>query len=295
MAKEIVLITGGNGSLAKHLTKFLKSKYIVRSLTTDKKYLSKNNVFFWNPSKHILDSNSLIGCSHIIHLAGFPILSRWTKKNKKLIYDSRIKSSKLIFYHIKKLDLKIKTFISASAIGIYKENTNFNQNETSNKSKSWIGKLVQDWENESNKFSELNTRCIQLRIPLIFDKKHGFLKYNLISMRLGIGLIFGNKNQILNWVSTNDICRFIEFCIKNKNIEGPYNIATSNKYSKFELFKKIKLKKFKYSLILSLPDSIINLIFKEKSSVIKSNINICTKKINDTGFKFYDSEIEKIL
>ena len=37
MTKQIVLITGRNGSLAKHLTKFLKTKYIVRSLTSNKK------------------------------------------------------------------------------------------------------------------------------------------------------------------------------------------------------------------------------------------------------------------
>ena len=295
MTKQIVLITGRNGSLAKHLTKFLETKYIVRSLTSNKKSLVNNNIFFWDPSNEILDTNALKGCSHIIHLAGFPILSKWTKKNKKLIYDSRVKSSKLIFNTIKKLGLKIETFISASAIGIYKDNTSNNQKESSSKSKSWIGKLVSDWEDESNKFNELSTRCIQLRIPLIFDKKHGFLKYNLMSMKFGIGLIFGNKNQILSWVSTNDICRFIEFSIKNKNVKGPYNIASSKKHSKIDILRNIRSNKYKYSIIISLPDYLVDLIFGEKSSIIKSNINICSKKINDTGFKFYDSEIKKII
>ena len=261
MTKEIVLITGYNGSLAKHLIKFLKTKYVVRSLTTSKKSLIDNNVFFWDPSNEILDTNALKGCSHIIHLAGFPILSKWTKKNKKLIYDSRIKSSRLIFNCIKKLELKIETFISASAIGIYKENTRNNQNESSSGSKSWIGKLVSDWEDESNKFDELNARCIQLRIPLIFDKKHGFLKYNLLSMKFGMGIIFGKKNQILNWVSTNDICRFIEFSIKNKNIQGPFNIAPSKKYSKIDILRNIRLNKYKYSIVISLPDYLVDLIF----------------------------------
>ncbi len=295
MTKEIVLITGYNGSLAKHLTKFLKTKYLVRSLSSSKKSLTNDSVFFWDPSNNIIDSNALKGCSHIIHLAGFPILSRWTKKNKKLIYESRIKSSQLMFNSIKKLRLNIETFISASAIGIYKDNTDINQNENSSKSQSWVGKLVCDWEDASNKFNELNARCLQLRIPLIFDKKHGFLKYNMLSMKLGLGLIFGNKNQILNWVSTNDICRFIEFSIKNKNIEGPYNIASPKKYSKIEILKNIRLKRYKYSRIISLPDYLVDLIFGEKSSIIKSNLNICTEKINSTDFKFYDSEIEKII
>ena len=295
MTKEIVLITGYNGSLAKHLTKFLKTKYLVRSLSSSKKSLTNDSVFYWDPSNNIIDSNALKGCSHIIHLAGFPILNRWTKKNKKLIYESRIKSSQLMFNSIKKLRLNIETFISASAIGIYKDNTDINQNENSSKSQSWVGKLVSDWEDDSNKFNELNARCLQLRIPLIFDKKHGFLKYNLLSMKFGMGIIFGKKNQILNWVSTNDICRFIEFSIKNKNIQGPFNIASSKKYSKIDILRNIRLNKYKYSIVISLPDYLVDLIFGEKSSIIKSNINICSKKINDTGFVFSDSEIEKII
>ena len=114
-------------------------------------------------------------------------------------------------------------------------------------------------------------------------------------MKFGVGLIFGKKNQILNWVSTNDICRFIEFSIKNKNIQGPFNIASSKKYSKIDILRNIRLNKYKYSIIISLPDYLLDLIFGEKSSIIKSNINICSKKINDTGFVFSDSEIEKII
>ena len=114
-------------------------------------------------------------------------------------------------------------------------------------------------------------------------------------MKFGMGLIFGNKNQILNWVSTNDICRFIEISIKNKNIEVPFNIASSKKYSKIDILRSIRLNKYKYSIIISLPDYLVDIIFGEKSSIIKSNINICSKKINNTGFKFYESEIEKII
>ena len=154
---------------------------------------------------------------------------------------------------------------------------------------------MSDWEDESNKYDELNARCIQLRIPLIFDKKHGFLKYNLLSMKFGMGIIFGKNNQILNWVSTNDICRFIEFSIKNKNIQGPFNIASSKKYSKIDILRNIRLNKYKYSIVISLPDYLVDLIFGEKSSIIKSNINICSKKLCNTGFVFSDLEIEKII
>ena len=39
-------------------------------------------MYFWDPSNEILDTNALKDVSHIIHLAGFPILSKWTKKIK---------------------------------------------------------------------------------------------------------------------------------------------------------------------------------------------------------------------
>ena len=88
--KDIVLITGANGHLAKVVSQYLSKDYIVRFLTTQKRMRSKNSYFHWDIQKKHIDYRALENCKHIIHLAGFPVLKKWTSKNKKIIYLSLI-------------------------------------------------------------------------------------------------------------------------------------------------------------------------------------------------------------
>ena len=64
-------------------------------------------------------------CDVLINLAGAPILQRWTSRNRKSIYDSRIKTTKNLVSAINKLpkNEQPKKFISTSAIGIYQTGT----------------------------------------------------------------------------------------------------------------------------------------------------------------------------
>ena len=92
--KEVVLITGSNGLIAKELSKKLSPSYSVRFLTRNKK---SDNEFEWNIEKGIIDDNALFGVNHIIHLAGAGISEkRWTSVRKKEIV-SKKKKSKIFF------------------------------------------------------------------------------------------------------------------------------------------------------------------------------------------------------
>ena len=170
--KEIVLITGANGHLAKILSKYLAKDYKVRFLTTKK--TNKKSHFYWNVKKEYLDQNALENCKHIIHLAGFSILKKWTHTNKSIIYDSRVKSTDILLRECKLMNIKPKTFICASAIGIYNQDIKEKIYEDSQKGNDWIAKMAIDWEDAANQFKEIGSRVIQLRISLIFSEFNGF-------------------------------------------------------------------------------------------------------------------------
>ena len=215
--KDIVLITGANGHLAKSLSKLLDKDYKIRYLTTNKELTNQDSYFHWDIKKEYIDIKALEDCQHIIHLSGYSILKRWTKKNKRIIYNSRIKSANLLFDKCKLLNIKIETCICASAIGIYNRYLKDDINEESEKGDDWRAQMVYDWEYAANKFKELGSRVVQMRISLIFSKNAGFLKYNLLSMKYGIGLIIGDGNRKINWIHLDDIGRFILESIKNRN------------------------------------------------------------------------------
>ena len=67
----------------------------------------------------------------------------------------------MIFDKCKSLSVKIETFISASAIGIYDEYSSLNNNETSLNGKGWLSEMTCDWEIAANKFKLLGSRVVK--------------------------------------------------------------------------------------------------------------------------------------
>ena len=293
--KNVVLITGASGNLAKSLGKKISKDYTVRYLTTNKLLAINSGYYYWDIEKEYIDKDSLIGCNHIIHLAGNSILNKWTKKNKKIIYDSRIKSANMIFDKCKSLNVKIEKFISASAIGIYDEYSSLNNNETSLNGKGWLSEMTCDWEIAANKFKLLGSRVVQMRISLIFSNNSGFLKSNLQSMKYGIGLVLGNSKRKIHWIHIDDLVRFIEESIKDKNYSGPYNIASDETMSQINLIKLIKKKLFPNSIIIKIPIYFVKLILGERSKIIYTDINISVNKLKEQGFNCNYNNFNKVL
>ena len=93
--KEKILITGYNGSLAKRLVHFLNDNYSLVFLSSSKKSVNNKDVFYWNTEEGYIDESALIGCQHIIHLSGYNIINRWSKKNIHKMRTSRIDASNL--------------------------------------------------------------------------------------------------------------------------------------------------------------------------------------------------------
>ena len=295
MKKEVVLITGGSGLLAKHAKKMLQDDYTVRLLTTNKKKLDEEQFYYWDIEKKYVDLNSLKGCHHIIHLAGHPILSKWNKKNREKIHASRITSTKILLEECKKNHFKIQTFICASAIGLYNDNNKEIKKEESKKGENWVSYLVEEWEKTAAEFKSIGSRVVQMRISLIFSKNGGFLKYNMLSMKYGLGIMIGPKDKIINWIHIYDLVNFISKCIKERKYTGPYNLTSKNPISQISLLKKIQNKLYPYSLIIKMPDFITNIILGQRKIIINANYYIDTSKLEDTGFKYRFNSIEDIV
>lgn len=293
--KEIVLITGSNGSLAKVVKKMLSKSYTIRSLTTHKKDVNRKSIFYWDINEKYIDIDALKGCTHIVHLSGYSILKPWTKKNKKLMYISRVGGAILLFNKCKELNIQPSTFISASASGIYGLKEYGYKNEEGQVGTDWIANMVYDWEASALKFQQLGSRVIQMRISLLLSKGSGFLKYHLLSMKYGVGIVLGDKENPINWIHINDASRFILAGIKNKNYHGTYNLTNGNIVSQNCLIKIIKQKTYPNTVIINIPISIIQLFIGERSLILNNKITLSVEKLNQTGFLCKYNTVEQVL
>jgi hypothetical protein len=288
--KERIIITGYSGSLAKRTTELLKDNYEIIGLTSNKKRVNNKNIYYWNTSTDEIDERALENCKHIIHLSGYPILKLWTKKNKVLMQKSRIGAANLLFNKCKKLNIYPRTFISASAIGIYGLDARGIKSEKDKIETDWIARMASDWEESAQEFKKIGSRVVQMRISLLMNQETAFLKYNLLSMKLGIGVVIGSKKKKISWIHVDDAANFIKEAITNENYKGAYNLATTKPISQEMFIKKIKEKLFPYALTIKIPFFLVRLFLGKRSHIINTDVSINVDKLKKEGFiwKFYN-------
>ena len=293
--KETVLISGKNGLLANRFWELQKSKYNIKFLSTDKKKCDNISVFYWDINNEYIDENALKYCDHIVHLAGYPIIRRWTKENKKKMYESRINSTKLIYKYCKKLVIEPKTFISASAIGIYGLESEGIKDEKDITDTDWISRMAIDWEKSADIFKKINAKVVKMRISLIISKKSLFLKSYLLSMRFGIATLLGSKSRHISWIHIDDAVNFIDQAINNKKYNGAYNLATSKSLTQGKLVQIIKEEKYPFCITFQIPARILSFILGKRSKIFMPNIVAKADKLKKIDFKYkYDSFREVI-
>lgn len=288
--KERIIITGYSGSLARKTTELLKDNYEIIGLTSNKKSVNNKNIYYWDTSTDEIDERALENCKHIIHLSGYPILKRWTKRNKRLMHESRIGAANLLFNKCKELNISPTTFISASAIGIYGLNARGVKSENDKIGTDWIARMASDWEESAQQFKQIGSRILKMRISLLMNQETAFLKYNLLSIKLGIGVVIGSKKKQISWIHVDDAANFIKEAITNENYKGAYNLATTKPISQEMFIKKIKERLFPYALIIRIPSFIIRLFLGKRSQIINTDVSINVDKLKKEGFiwKFYN-------
>jgi len=285
-----VLITGATGLIGSEIVKQCHGKGIaVNYLTSSKsKIESKENYqgFYWNLKEHIIDINCLNGVDAIIHLVGASISKRWTKAHKEVILSSRIKTTALLHDALKNNTNTVKQIISASAIGYYPDSlTNYYTEDEQNSSTSFLGEVVQAWEEAVDTFKTLDIMVSKIRIGIVFSKKGGAFIELAKPIKLGAGAVMGTGEQWLSWIHLHDLASLFLHVLENKK-EGVYNGVAPNPETNKGITKAIA-KQLKKPLILpGVPKFAMKLLLGEMHILLFESQRVSSKKIESIGFSF---------
>lgn len=285
--KEVVLITGANGMVAQELSKTLEKEYAVRFLTRKKQ---RDNDYEWDIKNGTIDESAFENISHIIHLAGANISEkRWTDERKKELISSRVDSAKLLLNTLKKKNIILKSFISASGINYYgtitTEKIYTEDDATGN---DFLSEVVVLWEKSADDFKEqkLAERVVKIRTAVVLSEKEGALKKMLPTINLGIGSPLGSGKQYMPWIHVKDICSIYEFALKNSQVEGAYNATSPQHTTNENLTKKIAEVVKKPLFMPNVPSFVLKLLFGELADALLEGSRASSKKIQEAGFQF---------
>ncbi|MCL9770826.1 TIGR01777 family oxidoreductase [Flavobacterium sp. HXWNR69] len=294
-----VLITGATGLVGKELVKLLlQNGFTVHYLSTSKsKLVSQNNYkgFYWNPKTSDIDLNALTDVEVIVHLAGATVAKKWTPSYKQEIIESRVLSTRLLYKTLQKNVHHVKQIVSASAIGIYPDDLNYIYHETDNQvDNSFLGNVVQQWEEEVNQFEKLNIKVAKIRIGIVLAKNGGALQEMAKPIKLGVGAAFGTGKHYQSWIHIEDLVAIFQFIIQNQ-LSGVYNGVAPYPVTNTELTKAIAKTLGKPLLLPNIPKFMMKIILGEMHEMLFSSQHVSCKKLLDLKFQFKFASLDKSL
>jgi len=291
---ETVLITGGTGMVGKHITSFLLQQgYAVIILTRklpEQQSTANTSYALWNVETKMIDTDAVQQADHIIHLAGAGVMDKkWTAAYKQEIIDSRVKSAQLIIETLSNISNKVKTVISASAIGWYGADTVPPKpfTEEAPADSHFLGEVCRLWEAAMEPVTALNIRLVKLRIGIVLSLDGGALQEFIQSLKFGVASILGNGRQVVSWVHIDDLASLCLFALQHTGLNGSYNAVApapvTNKALMTLLAKKRNGSRF---IKLPVPAFMLKLLLGGRSIEILKSATVSSKKIQAAGFHF---------
>ena len=285
-----LLITGATGLIGKNLITHAKRRKISIHFLTTRKGECINSAglkgFFWNPEQDEIDDSCFEGVDTLIHLAGANISKPWTNKNKEVILDSRLNSTRLLKKTLDRLNIKMKSICCAGAIGIYPNSIDDIHEENSPLSQeNFLQKVTYAWEQESETLSKNSLNLSIFRIGLVLAKEGGLLSKLTPPVKLFLGTAFASGMQWQSWIHIDDLSRLF-FRAVDDGWEGTFNAVAPNPISQINLIKEIGRTLKRPVFLPNIPAFFLQLFMGERSLLILGSHRVSAKLILSKGFKF---------
>lgn len=278
-----IAVSGANGYIAKNL---------IRELQADQHTIVKINRDILYNVIHLTEL--LSDTDVVINLAGSPILQRWTEANKNKIFRSRIETTRNIVKAINGLpeSRRPRTFISASAIGIYSQDAVHSEKSTAY-SNDFVGEVVSHWEDASKDLSP-RVRKVIFRIALILGKEATTIHKLLPIFKMGLGGKIGSGSQPFPFIHIFDVVNALVWGMQNELAKGIYNLVAPDNIDNIT-FTHALANSLKRPALFTVPGFMLKLAYGEASSLLLQSPQVNPDKLINEGFVFLFPDIKSCL
>lgn len=291
-----VLLSGSSGFIGSEVfSHFHKLGFEVVCLKRGDPSQSSSHTIFWDPSFKQFRLPSFEGFDAVIHLAGEPIVGRWSEAKKKRILESRIVSTNLLAEILSQLANPPTVFLSASAIGYYGDRGEEWLTEKSSPGDGFLASVCIAWEGASKVLHQRGIRVVHTRFGAVIGKEGGILKKMLLPFKLGLGCTLGTGKQWMSWIALKDLVRAIAFCIETPSIEGPVNCVSPNPIRQRE-FARCLAASLKRPLFLQMPAWLLWMVLGQMGEeVLLTSQRVSPEKLHQKHFSFQAPTLEEAI
>ena len=161
------------------------------------------------------------GLDAVLHLAGEPVVGRWTSAKRRRIMDSRVLGTRSVIEGFARAARPPRVLVSGSAIGFYGDTGDREVDETSPAGHGFLADVCRAWEAEAEKVRA--ARVVLLRTGFVLGRDGGALPRILPVFRLGLGGRLGSGRQWMSCIHVDDVAGLALWAVEKEAIRGPLN------------------------------------------------------------------------
>ena len=235
----------------------------------------------------------------VINLAGQSVNCRYSPENRRIIIDSRIKSTKVIGEAIAQAWKPPRVWLQASTATIYAHRYDAANDELTgiiggsepNAPDTWRFSIdvATSWEQVFNEAAAPLTRKVLMRLAIVMHPDPGS-PFAILSrmVRCGLGGPAGDGKQFVSWIHDRDFTRAVLWLIEHEQMSGQVNLASPNPVTNAEFMRALR-SAWKVPLGLPAAEWMLELgavfIGTETELILKSR-RVIPARLLQSGFRF---------
>jgi uncharacterized protein (TIGR01777 family) len=234
-----------------------------------------------------------------VNLAGQSVDCRYTAANRRSIFESRIRSTRLLSEVIASLDHAPRLWVNASTATIYRHALDRAMNETTGElggnepgaPDTWNFSIdvAKAWEEAFFSSSTPRTRKVAIRSAMTFSPdKGGVFDVFLGLVRHGLGGRQGCGAQFVSWIHEADFVRAVDLLIACEKFDGVVNLASPNPLPNSDFMRALREA---WGIRIGLPCSewiteIGTRLMRTESELVLKSRRVVPGRLLDAGFEF---------
>lgn len=231
----------------------------------------------------------------VINLAGAGIFTRWNKKIKENIYNSRIVSTSNIVYGICSRKSRVRLFINASAAGYYGLTGDREVTESDSAGDDFLSMVCRSWEEEARKAERAGIRVVLLRFGTVLGSEGGAFPILYKTFRFMLGARFGSGRQWFPWLHIDDAAGIILKALGEKKMSGPYNCSAPGIVTNRELVMVMGRNSGRPQPVPFVPVFMLRLLFGEFGSFLAGGQKVIPLRLAEAKYGFIFPDIDSAI